>query len=70
MTAFAHPEFTRTPWIPWWLFRFSKSLLKVTGAAWNLFFVNTAAAAHGRSEAMKARSGFGGVIRLHADDGT
>jgi len=32
------------------------SLLTVTGAAWNLFFVNTAAAEQGLSEAMRARS--------------
>jgi len=43
--------------IPVLLLLFSISLLTVTGAAWNLFFVNTAAAAHGVSEARKARSG-------------
>jgi hypothetical protein len=31
--------------------------LILTGAAWNLLVVNTAAAEHGLSEAMKARSG-------------
>lgn len=29
----------------------------MTGAAWNLFFVKTAAAEHGLSEAIKAKSG-------------
>ena len=40
------------------LLLWSKSLLKVTGAAWNLFLVKTAAALQGISEEMKARSGF------------
>ena len=37
--------------------RASRSLLNTTGAAWNLFLVNTAAAAQGRSDASSARSG-------------
>lgn len=56
VTAFAQPELmttlrTRLP------VRASRSRLKVTGAAWNLFLVKTAAAEQGASEVMRARSG-------------
>lgn len=56
VTALAQPELmmtlrTRLP------VRASRSRLKVTGAAWNLFLVKTAAAAQGWSEVIKARSG-------------
>ena len=44
--------------MPAFCLRCSRARLKVTGAAWNLFFVNTAAAAHGTSDASSARSGF------------
>src|ERR1700722_9777925 len=58
VTALAQPELMimdLTPRPP----RFSSmALLTCTGAAWNLFFVNTAAAEHGCSDAMKARSGY------------
>lgn len=57
VTAFAHPELTITERMPLLFLLFSISLLTVTGAAWNLFFVKTAAAAHGVSEARNARSG-------------
>ena len=57
VTALAHPELMITARTPALFLLFSISLLTVTGAAWNLFFVKTAAAAHGVSEAMKARSG-------------
>jgi hypothetical protein len=43
--------------IPEFFLLLSISLLTVTGAAWNLFLVNTAAAAHGVSDVMNARSG-------------
>lgn len=56
VTAFAHPELITTARMPspFLLCRISRDT--VTGAAWNLFVVNTAAAAHGDSEAMSARS--------------
>jgi len=57
VTALAHPEFTMTPRTPLLFRLFSISRLTVTGAAWNLFFVKTAAAAHGVSDAKNARSG-------------
>lgn len=56
VTAFAQPELTTTPLIPLPSFILKISLLTVTGAAWNLFLVNTAAEEHGVSEAIKARS--------------
>lgn len=56
VTAFAHPEFTTKPLIPA-PFRFCKtSLVTVTGAAWNRFCVNTAAAEQGLSDAKRAMS--------------
>lgn len=57
VTALAQPELmtiARRP-SPFRTCRVSR--LMVTGAAWNLFFVKTAAAEHGRSEAIRARSG-------------
>ena len=57
VTALAHPELIITPRMFLLLLRFNIFLLTVTGAAWNLFLVKTAAAAHGISDARKARSG-------------
>lgn len=58
VTAFAHPELMTTPERPALARSRSSARLNVTGAAWNLFFVKTAAAAHGTSDASSARSGF------------
>jgi len=57
VTALAQPELIMTPRSPAFLDFCSNALLKVTGAAWNLFLVKTAAAEQGTSEVMKARSG-------------
>lgn len=57
VTAFAHPEFTTTARTPLPPLLCSISLLTTTGAAWNLFFVKTAAPEHGVSDAINARSG-------------
>ena len=57
VTALAHPELIMIDRIPVLFLLFNIFRLTVTGAAWNLFFVNTAAAAHGVSEARNARSG-------------
>lgn len=57
VTALAHPELIITLRRPALALVWSTFRLKVTGAAWNLFLVNTAAAEHGNSEVTKARSG-------------
>lgn len=59
VTALAHPELMTTDRTPF-PFRCSKvNLLTCTGAAWNLFVVNTAAAAvHGSSDEIRAKSGY------------
>lgn len=56
VTALAQPELTTTDRMPAPLLFLSMSLLTVTGAAWNLFVVKTAAPEQGVSEAIKARS--------------
>ncbi len=57
VTALAQPELMMIARMPS-PFRLSKvSRLTVTGAAWNLFFVKTAAPEHGVSEQSRARSG-------------
>lgn len=57
VTAFAQPELTTTLRRPAFRLPWSTLRLKVTGAAWNLFLVKTAAAAQGRSDVTMARSG-------------
>lgn len=57
VTAFAHPEFTTSARIPSPDRVCNTSRDTVTGAAWNLFVVKTAAPEHGTSEATRARSG-------------
>jgi hypothetical protein len=57
VTAFAQPELIMMALIPS-PERFCKvSRLAITGAAWNLFLVNTAAAEQGVSDEIIARSG-------------
>lgn len=57
VTALAQPELITMALIPSPK-RFRRvSRLTVTGAAWNLFFVNTAAAEQGFSDEISARSG-------------
>ncbi len=64
VTAFAHPELMIIARIPS-PFRFcNTSRLTVTGAAWNLFLVKTAAPAQGVSEITKARSGNRALVDL------
>lgn len=57
VTALAQPELTIMPRTPSPFLVSSMDLLILTGAAWNLLVVKTAAAEHGFSEAMNARSG-------------
>lgn len=57
VTALAQPELITTARIPSPLRLCRVFLLTCTGAAWNLLVVNTAAAEHGVSEAISARSG-------------
>ena len=57
VTALAQPELMTMARMPSPLRAESVFLLTVTGAAWNLFLVNTAAAEHGVSDVMSARSG-------------
>jgi len=57
VTALAHPELMIMDRMPSPFPLKRTSLLTVTGAAWNLFLVKTAAAEHGVSDAMSARSG-------------
>jgi hypothetical protein len=58
VTALAQPLLMTTERTPCPLRWFSVDLLTCTGAAWNLFVVNTAAAAQGSSDEIKARSGY------------
>lgn len=57
VTALALPELTMTLRRPALALLLRMPRLKVTGAAWNLFLVKTAAADAGRSEVTRARSG-------------
>ena len=57
VTALAQPELMTMARIPSPLRASRVFRLTVTGAAWNLFLVKTAAAEHGASEAINARSG-------------
>lgn len=57
VTAFAHPELITTDRISCPCRLCSVFRLTCTGAAWNLFVVNTAAAEHGSSDEIRARSG-------------
>ena len=57
VTALAQPALITIAWMPEPDRASKVSRLIVTGAAWNLFFVKTAAAEQGLSEVMSARSG-------------
>ena len=57
VTAFAQPELITMARMPSPLREWRISRLTVTGAAWNLFLVKTAAPEQGFSDAMSARSG-------------